>query len=234
METTVDVSNNQEVRKTTLAPAETRMAGLASLIGAIVMIIGAVLLFSTGTDLWAAVDGGDMAGYLTAAGAVKGQLVANLTFWIVGVLILGMAWNALIKLDNQRTVPAQIAGVCAAVGVPLAVVSMLVMMALVVQIAPDTSEISVAMANVAGWIGIRADDLATALIIGLAPFFLSLAARGGWMPSWLAVWGYLAGIVGLLSTVVYLIPSLAGMGLLIVPVGMGWMIAAGIVLLRQK
>ena len=93
---------------------------------------------------------------------------------------------------------------------------------------------AVAMANVAGWIGIRADDLATALIIGLAPFFLSLAARGGWMPSWLAVWGYLAGIVGLLSTVVYLIPSLAGMGLLIVPVGMGWMIAAGIVLPRQK
>lgn len=79
-----------------------------------------------------------------------------------------------------------------------------------------------------GWIGARADDLATALIVGLAPFFLALAGRDGWMLTWLARWGYLAGAVGLFSLIVLYIPPLAEMGMLIIPVGIGWMIAAGV------
>jgi hypothetical protein len=108
------------------------------------------------------------------------------------------------------------------------------MLAVVVQIAPDTSVTSVAIANVVGWIGIRADDLATALIIGFPPLLLALAARDEWMPTWLAWWGYLAGAVGLWSLVVIYIPPLTAMGFLIVPVGVGWMIAVGVVLLRRK
>jgi hypothetical protein len=110
---------------------------------------------------------------------------------------------------------------------------------LVVQIAPatlvaDTAATGVAIANVVGWIGARADDLATALIIGLPPLFLSIAARDEWMPTWLVWWGYLAGVVGLLSLVVLYIPALASLGLLIIPFGMGWMLAVGVVLLRRK
>lgn len=214
--------------------SSTRLAGLAALGGALIMIIGAVLYFSSGTDLWAAVDGGDMAGYLEAVGGVKAQLVANLTFWIVGVLVLGTAVNAMANLCVQRQTLAQVARVLAGAAVPLAIVAFIAMLSIVVQIAPDRSPVSVAMANVIGWIGIRSDDLATALIIGFAPMAIALAAKDEWLPGWLTWWGYLAGLVGLLSVVVLYIPGMGQFGFLMVPVGMGWMIAVGLVLLRRK
>ncbi len=234
MTTTINTSDRRNEVALTLHPAQARWAGWASIGGAILMIIGAALYFSSGTDLWAAVDGGDIAGYLATVGGVKAQLVANLTFWIAGVLVLGVAWNSLVPLCKQRPTQAQIARVCAATAVPLAIISFIAMLSIVVKVAPDTSATSVAIVNVVGWIGIRADDLATALLIGLPPLFLAMAARGEWMSTWLAWWGYLAGAVGLWSLVAIYIPPLTATGFLIVPVGMGWMIAVGVVLLRRK
>lgn len=234
MTTTVNTNYQQDEMAVTRNTTYTRLGGLTALGGAIIMLIGAVLQFSSGTDLWAALAGGDMAGYLAGVNGVKAQLVANLTFWIVGVLLLGTAVNYLVNLCTQRQPLAQVARVCTGTGVPLAIISFIAMLALVVQIAPDTSATSVAIANMVGWIGARADDLATALIIGLPPLFLSIAARDEWMPTWLVWWGYLAGVVGLLSLVVLYMPALAGLGLLIIPFGMGWMIAVGILLLRRK
>lgn len=234
MTTTIKSTYKQKETIAAMSPSHVRLGGLAALGGAIIMIIGAVLYFSSGTDLWAAVDGGDMAGYLAAVDGVKAQLVANLTFWIVGVLVLGTAVNMLANLCLQRPALAHVARVSAGAGVPLAIVAFIAMLSLVVQIAPDTSANSVAVARVIGWVGARADDLATALIIGFPPLLLSVAGRDEWMPTWLAWWGYLAGIIGLFTLVALYIPPLAGLVFLIVPVGMGWMIAVGVVLLRRK
>lgn len=211
-----------------------KISGYTSLGGAIIMVIGAALWGTSGTDLWAALDAGDVAGYLVAAGAVRGQLVANLTFWIVGVVILGVAGAAMANLCVKRRAMGQIALACIRTGVPLVIVSYIAMLAVVVQIAPDASATSVAIANVVGWIGVRADDLATALILGAMPFFLALAGRDEWMPVWLARWGYLNGIVGLLSLVVLYIPPLRGLSFIIIPLGVAWLIAAGIVLIRRS
>lgn len=168
-----------------------KISAYTSFSGAVIMVIGAILWGTSGTDLWVTLDTGDMAGYLVAAGAVKGQLVANLTFWIAGVLVLGVAGAAMSHLCVQRRALGQIALMCIRTGVPLVIVSYIAMLSLVVQIAPDTSATSVAIANVVGWIGARADDLATALILGAMPFFLALAGRDEWMPTWLVWWGYL-------------------------------------------
>lgn len=210
-----------------------KVSGYAAVSGAVLMLIGAVLYFSSGADLWASLGNGEMGAYLTAVGGHKAPLVANLSFWIVGVLVMGAALNGMAKLPAGRPAFTQIAAVCAGTAVPLAIVSFIAMMALIVQIAPDSSATAVAIADVVGWIGARADDLATALIVGFAPLFLALAGRGDWVPTWLARWGYLAGAVGLLSLIVLYIPPLAEMGMLIIPVGIGWMIAAGVVLLRR-
>ncbi|MCB0173334.1 MAG: hypothetical protein KDJ97_22625 [Anaerolineae bacterium] len=212
----------------------TRMGSYTAIGGAVTMIVGAILWGTSGADLWVALDSGDVAGYLAAAGAVQAQLIANLTLWMVGVLILGMAGAALANLCVQRPLLAQMALVCIRTGVPLVLVAYIAMLALVVQIAPDTSATSVAIAQVVGWIGVRADDLATALMIGAAPLFFSLAGRDEWAPVWLVRWGYLAGVIGLLSLVVLYIPPLRGLGFIIIPVGVAWMIAAGIVLLRRS
>lgn len=210
-----------------------RRSGWIAIAGALLMVIGAILYFSTGTDLWAAVDQGVMEAYLPAAGAFKGRLVANLSFWILGVIFLGVSLTLMARLNETRPVMARTATLLIRTAVPLAIISFIAMMAIVVKIAPDNSPSAVALAEVIGWIGIRADDLATALIVGFAPLFTSLAARGGWMPVWLVRSGYLAGAVGALSLLVLFIPPLAGLGFLIVPVGLGWMLAAGIVLIRR-
>jgi len=216
-----------------LSEKKDRLGGYTAIAGTVIMLIGAALWGTSGADLWAALDSGDMVGYLAAAAAAQGQLVANLTVWIIGVMVLGMAGTTLAQLCGQRSGVVRAAMVCVNTAVPLVVVSYIAMLALVVQIAPDTSATSVAIANVVGWIGARADDLGTALIIGFMPMFISWAGHGEWVPTWLARWGYLAGAVGLFSLVVLYIPGLYALGFAILPVGMGWMLAVGVVLLRR-
>lgn len=107
------------------------------------------------------------------------------------------------------------------------------MLAVVVQIAPDTSPTAVAIAEVVGWIGVRADDLGTALTIGFGPLFIALAARGDWLPTWLVRLGYLTGLLGLVTVIAMFSPSLTAYGFIILPFGLLWMIATGITLLRR-
>ena len=215
--------------------ATLRLGGYTAIGGALTMFIGAFLWGASGADLWAALDTGDMASYLVAVGANKVPLLANLTAWIIGVLIIGIAGTILTGLCQQRRTLAQAAMVCFWTSVPLAIISFIAMLAIVVQIAPDTSATSVAIAQVVGWIGARADDLATALIVGVGPFMIARAGRGEWLPTWLERWGYLAGIVGVLSVVILYIPvaGLSPFALLIIPVGLFWLIAAGVVMLRR-
>lgn len=210
-----------------------RLGGYTVIAGTITMLIGAALWGTSGTDLWAALDNGDMAGYLTAIEPVKGQLVANLSVWILGVLILGAAGAMLSALCTQRRPLARIAQVCFQTAVPLVIVAYIAMLAVVVQLSGASSETAVSLANIIGWIGARADDLATALIIGVGPLFIALAGHGEWVPTWLLRWGYLTGFVGVLSVLFLYLPGMTPYGSIILPVGMGWMLATGVVLLRQ-
>jgi hypothetical protein len=210
------------------------LAAYAAIAGTVTMLAGAALWGTSGTDLWAALDTGDMAGYLQAAGAVRAQLVANLIVWIVGVLILGFAGTMLAQLPTRRPALADAALLCYRTAVPLAIISYIAMLAVVVQIAPDSSPMAVTSAEIVGWLGARADDLATALILGPGLLFFSIAGKETWAPGWLVVWGYVAGLVSLLSLVFAFIPGMAALGFLILPVGMGWLLAAGVVLLRHK
>jgi hypothetical protein len=209
-----------------------KFGGKAAISGAVIMLIGAAFWGSTGTDLWQALRDGAMNSYLEAAGEVKTQLTANITFWIIGVITMGIAGKVMVDLTGKKGL-ATAALICTFTAVPLAVISFIAMLSLVIQIAPDTSETSLAIANVVGWIGARADDLATALIVGIMPMLISKAGYGIWVPKWLLIWGYIAGLFGLISIAAIYIPSLFDLGFLIVPSGIGWMIAAGIVLLRK-
>lgn len=211
-----------------------RMGGYTAIAGAVTMLIGAILGVTSGTDLWQTLDNGDMAGYLAAVAGVQEQLVANLTVWILGVLILGVAGAMMVEMCQRRRVLAQVGSVCFRTAVPLVVVSYIAMLAVVVQLGGATDETAVAIANVVGWIGARADDLATALIVGAGPLFISLAGQGEWVPTWLLRWGYLAGLVGLFSLVCLYIPGMGVYSFAIIPVGVFWMIAAGVVLLRGR
>lgn len=211
----------------------TRLGAYTAISGSIIMLIGAALWGTSGTDLWATLDGGDLAAYLVASGAVKTQLVANLTFWIVGVLILSLTGWVLADLSPQNSLFSTATRACYSTAVPMVVISYLAMLSVVVQIAPDASATAIAIAEVIGWIGVRADDIATALMIGVGPLFISLAGKGDWVPRWLQRWSYITTALGLFSIVVLYFPGMVKYGFMVIPAGVFWMIAAGIVLLRH-
>lgn len=191
------------------------------------MFVGAALWGASGTDLWQALANNQMENYLSLLGPVKQLLVANTIFWTIGVLLLGTT-GALMSgfcVSNPRL--AQLPLVFMRSAVPIAIVSFVIMLSLAIH--PTTVD----NATTLGWIGARLDDLATMLIIGASPFFLSIAGRKDWVPGWLAIWGYLAGITGLLS-VISMLTGVVALGFVIIPFGLGWMIAAGVVLIRNK
>ena len=175
-----------------------------------------------------------MATFLTTAGANSRLLVANLTLWIVMVLLMGIAATAMTSLCETRHVTAQVARFCYWVGSPLVIGAYVAWLAIVVQVAPDTSPAAITLAKAMGWFASRADWVATILIIGIGPTFISLAGRDAWVPRWLFRWSFATAVAGLLTALAMFTggSGLGSYGFLIVPVGVGWMVAAGIVLLR--
>jgi len=211
-----------------------QLGAYAAIGGAFSMIIGAVLWGISGADLDHALAGGELSNYLATAAVTSHLLVANLSLWILGVLLLGTAGTALANLCDRQRAATQAASICYRTAVPLAIVSFVAWLAIVLKIAPETSPAALLVAETLGWFASRADWIATVLIVGFGPALISVAGRGDWVPTWLAGWGFAAAVAGLLTIVAMFTGGLSSYGFLIVPVGLGWTLAAGVVLLRIK
>lgn len=160
--------------------------------------------------------------------------MANLTVWIAGILVVGVAGTAMALLGERRYLTARLALYCYTTGVPLVVAAYVAMLSIVVHLGPEATPEAVAVAKVVGWLGSRADWISTTLTIGVGPTLLALAGRGDWVPTWLFRWSFVTAAAGLLTALAMLTggSGLTTYGFLVVPVGVGWMIAAGIVQLR--
>lgn len=213
----------------------TRIGGYTAITGSLCAITGAALLMASGTDLDAALANDDIANYLIGAGGNSQLLIANLTIWIVMALLLGVAATAMTSLCQRRPVAAQIARFSYWTGVPLVIVAYVAWLTIVVQIAPDTSPTAVLLTEALGWFASRADWVATILIIGIGPTLIAIAGRDDWVPKWLLYWSVFTAFTALLNLMAMFTggSGLSTYGFLIIPIGVGWMIAAGIVLLRR-
>ncbi len=213
----------------------TRIGAYTALGGPVCALTGAALWGLSGADIDQALASGELSNYLTIAGENSHLLVANLTIWMVMAFLLGIAATAMSSLCERRQTLAWIARYCYWTGVPLVLAAYVAWLAIVVQVAPDTSPAAVLVTEAVGWFASRADWVATILIIGIGPTFISLAGRGDWMPRWLARWSIGTAVAALLTAVAMLTggSGLTTYGFLIIPVGVGWMLAAGIVLLRR-
>lgn len=209
-----------------------RKAGAVILIGAIIMLAGAIVWQAAGADLDAALATEGIPAYLELLGNVRHLIILNLSFWTLGVFLMGVGGFMLSNLSRQNYLPSQFAKFCFITAVPMAIVSFVGMATIAALIAPDTQPMSVEITEAIGWFSSRTDWFATILIVGLGPAFLSSAGSRIWAPRWLSFWGYICAIAGVLTLVSIYIGGLTTYGFLIVPVGLGWMIAAGIVLLR--
>ncbi|MEZ4919341.1 MAG: hypothetical protein R2792_09565 [Saprospiraceae bacterium] len=205
----------------------TALTGYLAVAGAVSMFAGAACWGATGTDIWGALAAHQMDQHLEQLSAAKQLLAANTTFWIIGVLLMGAAGKRMASHCHTKPGLAEVAASCIQSAVPVAIVAFIAMFSLVVH-QPDTET-----AYVIGWIGARLDDLATLLIVGVFPLIISTAGRPDWVPRWLSIHGVLAGLAGLLA-VVAIFTGIVPLGFIIIPVGLGWMIAAGLVLIRAK
>ncbi|MCO6484575.1 MAG: hypothetical protein J5I41_02240 [Saprospiraceae bacterium] len=221
------VTENMFVRKNLLA-----VAGYCALTGAICMLVGAACWGATGTDLWVALARNDIDTWLSQLESARSLLVVNTSFWVAGVVLMAAAGKMMSGLTSRSKGMAALGHACTQTGAAVAIVAFLLMLAPAVHLAPDTSAEAVRLAGLIGWTGARLDDLATLLIIGAGPLLLSIAGDKDWVPGWLRIWGYLAGGAGLVAILTLFNPGHPEPGFLIVPVGIGWMIAAGIVLIR--
>ncbi len=208
--------------------------GYYSIFGAVSMLIGAALWGSTGTDLWAALASNTIDSYLSALAPVKTQLAANTSFWILGVILFAVGIFIMGDLCTKNKGLGTLAKICGNIGASLGIVSFLIMLSIAIQIAPDNSPSAVLIAKTIGWIGANMDSLATILLIGASPLILSLGGSNDWVPNWLAIWGYIAGLVGCCAIIGLFVPSLSFFAFVILPFGIGWHIAAGVVVTRKK
>ncbi len=202
-------------------------AGGVSIAGAISMLIGAACWGASGTDLWQALATYQMENYLSQLPEVRQLLVINICFWILGALLMATAGTLMAGFCTSNRGLAQMAKVFSGTGASIAIVSFITMLSLAIVI-PSSD-----VATVVGWIGARLDDIATILIVGFSPLCLSIAGKGEWVPGWLLIWGYLAGITGFLG-IISMLTGIVVLGFIIVPIGIGWMIAAGIVLVKKS
>lgn len=215
------------------APVDTRAAALTALAAAVTMIVGAVLWASTGTDMDAALADGSVSVYLADAAANSAVLVTQLSIWIVGALLIGAADIHLAGVATVRTAASRVAHYAAVTGASIAVVAFVVWLALVTQLAPAADTVTEPVAATIAWVASRADWIATVLLVAVAPATIAVGAVRDWMPTWLARWAAVAALAGLVTIVAMFTGGLSTYGFFIVPVGLGWLIAAGVHLLRR-
>ncbi|MDX1642550.1 MAG: hypothetical protein R3220_12680 [Balneolaceae bacterium] len=216
---------DDSTKKTTI-----RLGSYSALVAALFMIAGAVLKVTSGADLDVALTNGSPAEYLAKLSDVRYMLVMNLSFWIVGVFFLGVAGSAMAKLCEQSPVTAGIIKLGYFTGVPLAIVSFIAWLTLVVQLNPNASQTEIKIFEVIGWFVSRADWTATILVVGVGPAMISYSGRGDWVPGWLSVFGIFPAIASILTAIAMFTNALTTYGFAIVPIGLLWMIAAGMAL----
>ncbi len=202
-------------------------AGYVSIAGAVSMFIGAAFWGASGTDLWMALADNQMEAYLSQLNPVRTLLVINTCFWVLGVLLLATAGTLMSGFCISNRGLAQMGMVFMRTAASVAIVSFLAMLSIAFY------SNAVEVATITGWLGARLDDIATMLIVGFGPLCISIAGRRDWVPRWLGIWGFLAGFTGLLG-VIGLLTGIVPLGFIIIPFGLGWMIAAGIVLIKKS
>jgi len=211
----------------------TKIGAYTALIGALCMLTGATFWGVSGADLEKALYNGDVANYLINAQENYSLVIANLSFWIIGVTLIGIAGTMMANICVQRQAISTIAMYIYWIALPLVIASYVAMLTVVVQLSPDSSATAVSIAGAMGWFGTRVDWIATIFILGIGPALISVAGRGDWVPKWLARWGFLALFASLLTAIAMYTGGLTTYGMLIVPIGLSWTIAASIVLFMR-
>jgi hypothetical protein len=219
---------------TTLPANHRRLAGWITIAGNLTMLVGTAFLVIADADLDTALEDNAIGDFLTQAAANGSALTANLGFWILGVVILGIGGVLLSGLGDQDSPATAVARFSFTAGPAAAMVVYPAWLGIVLGLAPAhaAGENVDAVAMALGHATSTADWVFTIVVLGIGPFALAMAGRGSWVPRWLYRWGMIAIAFGAITATGLIFDIRTILAAPILPVGMGFLIAAGIVAIR--
>ncbi len=212
-----------------------RTAGMTTAVGAAVMLLGTVFWAASGADLDGALENGTIGEYLTEASANQTLLAINLSLWILGVLVMGAGGILLSRHGAGDGDAAAIARAAFTAGPAAAIVFFSMWLGIVLGLAPayvagaSVEPVAVALGEAAS----IADWIATVLILGVGAVALAFAGRESWVPRWLFRWGLVSGAAGALAIAGLVLDMRTTLAFPDVVIGLGFLIAAGIVAIRH-
>lgn len=209
-------------------------AGWVTIVGAVTMLVGAVLNTASGPEYEGAVTGRDVAGYLTDLDAARTVAIAGFSVWMVAICIL-CAGGVLLAASSSDGVARRISTFAFTTGAGTAVMFFSLWMAVPLVLAPAfvAGEPVETLAQTLLAAAVNADWLITVMIVGVGAGFMAIAGRGDWAPGWLVGWGRIALAVGAASLVLVVL-GMWDAAFVIVPVGLGLMLASGIAAVRGR
>jgi hypothetical protein len=221
---------------TTHPNTQHRIAGSILIVGTLMMATGAAIGASFGTFVDTDLEQGTFADYLANAAANTTAAKANLWLWILGVLAIGIGGVMLTKLGDEASLASRVARFSFTAAPAAAMVFYPMLLGVAVVLAPlhVAGQSVEATATALAYIGTTADWIATVVLLGLGVATLAYAGRDTWVPRWLLWWGFLAGAVGIVSLIGNVAGSRESISVLILPVSMPWLIAAGIMAIKYR
>lgn len=234
--TTMPGAVKAPVERSGVRTSSAKFGGAMAPIGALVMFAGAATWASTGLDLDAALTDGTVGDYLVDAADNMSALTTNLSLWMFGVVFMVAGGIGLSRIAPSDSAVANAARGSFMVGGALALAAFSIWMGIVRELAPahaagtDLAAVGAALGQAAT----IADWVATALIIGVGPALISISGKGSWVPRWLFVWSAVALLASVISIIGLYTDQRATISFINVPIGLAWMIAAGIVALRHR
>jgi hypothetical protein len=214
----------------TAAASMRKVGGLVGILGAVVMLSSAVMMFSGGSDWLTAAQERTLGAFLTDVTNHSTLMYVHLAMWIAGATLMALS-SSLFASSSPISAAALTSRFAATAGAG----AVLVLFPLVIGVIygfgghPDQDLAATAMTQAAT----VADDVATVMIMGVGATLAVVAGRGTWAPGWLVRIAAVNGVVAAL----YFIP-IEPVGVitstLLVLTGETLVVAMGIVGLRER
>jgi len=218
------------------ATFDARTSGIIAIAGSITMLVGTAVWATSGADLDKALDGDTMADFLTDAANSGAALVANLSLWMLGVVLLAIGGLGLVRRGRQDSLASVIGRFSLTAGAGLALGAYSLWLGIVLGLAPAhvAGASVIGTARALGYAASIGDWVATVMILGVGVGAIAAAGREVWVPRWLWIWGMASIAAGVLAILGLFLEARTTLTMIMLPVGMLFLIAAGIVAFRDN
>ncbi len=218
------------------AAFDARTSGILAITGSITMLVGTAAWAFSGADLDKALDSDTMAEFLTDAADTGAALVANLSLWMLGVVLLAIGGLGLLRRGREESLASVVGRFSLTAGAGLVLGAYSLWLGIVLGLAPAhlAGESVIGTARALGYAASIGDWVATVMILGVGIAAIATAGRGVWVPRWLWIWGMASLAAGILTILGLFLEARTSLTIIILPIGMLFLITAGIVSIRDN